>query len=174
MSRRLRIIASYVCLALCLGLIASWADSYRSMSLLSLRFTPPWSPHSTRKQYDGSTLAIWKRREATGNMLHGQMSFSATSFTSSHTSVECRLRRLPITSVRGDPHLFGLDFDVYFSPESWRVEMPHWPPVLAAGLLAVALRPSPRRRFSLRDLFLVTTILAATLGSLAAVSQLST
>jgi hypothetical protein len=41
---------------------------------------------------------------------------------------------------------------------------PHWLFLIIAGGLAVALKPAPRRKFSLRDLLVFVTVAAIAIG----------
>jgi hypothetical protein len=45
--------------------------------------------------------------------------------------------------------------------------LPIWSLVLTTALLAIAIRPKPRSRFGLRDLFTLTTVAAVVMGPLA-------
>lgn len=48
-----------------------------------------------------------------------------------------------------------------------RIQLPNWFLVLITLLLAIAIRPKPRFKFSLGDLFTLTTVAALTIGPLA-------
>lgn len=47
------------------------------------------------------------------------------------------------------------------------LQTPLWFPTLVTALLALAIRPAPRFKFNLRDLFTLTTVAALTIGPLA-------
>jgi hypothetical protein len=82
------------------------------------------------------------------------------------------------SNVLAKMHRFG-----FYWQESERVEMsprtgevvlyitevifPNWLPLLTTALLAIAIRPKPRWRFGLRDLFTLTTVAALVIGPLA-------
>ncbi len=50
--------------------------------------------------------------------------------------------------------------------------LPHWLFVIPAGLIAYVAKPKPLFRFSLRELFVLLTIMAITVGTLAAVLRI--
>jgi len=55
----------------------------------------------------------------------------------------------------------------------WHMRFPHWCSLLITGLLAILVRPTPRFRFTLRDLFAFTTIVAVVAGSFAALLRVA-
>lgn len=53
------------------------------------------------------------------------------------------------------------------------VTIPHWFAVLSTALLVIAIRPKPRWRFGLRELFLISTFGAFAFGTLAMLMRAS-
>ena len=54
-------------------------------------------------------------------------------------------------------------YQIRVGPRIWTIASPYWFKVLVFGLLALAIRPKPRLRFSLRHVFVITTFFAVTL-----------
>ncbi len=159
MPRRLRIAASYCCLVLCFATAASWYRSHHSYT--------------------------WIRGEPLGNELGIQPWQGRVEF---YIDFEPRPRvkdrwvwvendddepefafRAELMSQQGIPsHGFRLSE----MKSGWAASIPHWTLALVTAAACIALRPSPRLRFGLRDIFAVLTIAAVVFGSFKALPWL--
>lgn len=98
--------------------------------------------------------------------LRGLLSLHWNSFGSEYLSYNSARNVIPLSDV--PPLLFNLpNFSFDLGPQQWYVIIPHWFPVAALAVIAIAIRPAPRFKFNLRDLFTLTTVAALVIGPFA-------
>jgi hypothetical protein len=93
---------------------------------------------------------------------------------------QCNRSKSPASKARWESIRLPLDVNTQFLDFEWvawthpsgatyeRVRLPIWIFILATLLLAIAIRPQPRWRFGLLDLFTLSTVAAIVVGLLAA------
>jgi hypothetical protein len=160
----LRIIVSCFCLVLCVLFAASWVRSYICIDLVvtaDMRFN----------QWRTSIFEISS----------GQLRFQQAAIDGKPSELEMRviLKGQPVVHRWSDaelgkwvgPQSTYLGFAVHSSTDrqsgkrhlQWSV--PHWALVFVFGLAAYAAKPRPRFRFGLRELIVLSTVVAITLGT---------
>jgi hypothetical protein len=68
-----------------------------------------------------------------------------------------------------EPGLFDFKFGEIRWSRGWRASFPHWLPALTAGGLAALMKPAPRSRVSVREVFTILTMASVLLGIVAAI-----
>lgn len=153
--RTLRAGLALVCLALSLAYAAFWVRSHSYEQILSVGLTNsrvridslPAGLRIESRPYQKASPPFWHW----SSVRRGGDVFRSPRFPWEHDKL-----------VAGFAYARG--------PRPWGLALatPHWFPVVALALAAIALAPPPRWRFSLRRLLAVTTIVALALGALAA------
>lgn len=156
-----RIAASLICLAACVGFAALWARSYYFHDALT-------GPFTNSKIL---CLTSW----------HGRLSF-LTLLNNPPVPPEFGTHRPPpiddyilqvspadkwLAAVRDDDSISQLpQVGITFMRRGqWEACAPHWFLLLLAGALAIALKPKPRMRFSLRETLAILTVAAVVIGT---------
>jgi hypothetical protein len=169
----LRIIVSFFCLVLCVLFAALWVRSYfvaDSISTIDLSV----SPHETgtlqvsrgeaNYQYADHPagldhmLKIFPRRFPDGVRTSRMwLTYKATSLGKRRSGFKPDFELLGIgfytEAGRDGQHFLG-----------WR--LPFWILVFTSGIIAYAAKPTPRRQFGMRELLVLLTVGAITVGTL--------
>lgn len=154
-TRGIRTTAACACLVLLLGLLLLFGRSY-----------------SYRDTVQGPHFVVFSWR--------GQLAFGASDYrwnTKFHAASWPRrsLQQFPNGQLAAFgnraawppvPSLIGFSWTLI--PGEYRITFPHWAPIVLLALATVALKPSPRFRVGLREVFVLTTMLCLALGSVAA------
>jgi hypothetical protein len=151
---RLRTIVSCFCLVLCVLFAALWVRSCFRFDFVTQRVRGPVDSPNAIKFGFGQGIAAYERdRNPSKNA--GKVLWRRGSVT------------LPVASKT----LFlNFEWVAWTHPNGAtyeRVRIPIWCFILFTLLLAIAIRPQPRWRFGLRDLFTLTTVAALVIGPLA-------
>jgi len=163
--RRLRILASVLCLIICVVLLAFWLRSYHAVAALQGRLST------------GSCLRIAFLQGNVEFHLQGlfvpETHFQYTGVVDTGIDWKCHTltvsRQLELLNGAGlSPTTFG--FRARILPGSWGVAAPYWFRMLSICPLAVLLKPEPRLRVGLRDLFIIVTLVALIRGAFEALA----
>lgn len=154
MVRILRVVIACSCFAVCVGVLVLWLRSYASRDSLH---GPPVSVFAWRGQ-----IAVWVMPE-----------MGVTRWHVYSRSIK-RLRLSPQGELLAfgspatwppKPHPLGFSWERL--PAEQRIVFPHWFPALLSAIVALLVKPPPRLRLGLRELFTLTTIAALTVGGIA-------
>jgi len=150
--------------------MASWVDSHRSLLRVSGNFFT--DQHFRLDLFHPGEFDLYEFTSVDGSdHPPKQFTFSYVVTEENVKLVRDGLALDPYAPPR--PRTF-LGFYMGRSQEGFlKLLIPHWFPVLSSGLLAVLLRPKPRWQFGLRDLFAITTIVAAVVGGFAVLHRLA-
>ena len=151
LKRQLRISAALACLAVCVALIAFWWESY---------------------SYHGSIVGPFTKNSKIA---------VASSWGTLELSWETVLDRDPppdewmwkfermdsdsLKSMRYSRRSW-LGFALIIIQNRWDVVAPYWAYIVMTTAIAILLKPPPRHRVSIRDLLVVTFVVAAMLATL--------
>jgi hypothetical protein len=149
--RRLRVGMAMLCLVGCFLTVALWAYSYRYYCTAETALSGSWM-FTADSDVDSLGLDMFWGQD-------GEDTHRAWLQTTAFEATRFRLPSRPDFDWQG---LFA--FDGLWAEEYCFVEIPYWSLALTFGLLALLLRPPPRLRFGLRELFVVVTLAAITLG----------
>jgi hypothetical protein len=153
---KMRIAFSVACGILCLLLIVLWVRSY-------------W-------RWDNFYLELGTKQATVVATWQGTLQFGLTGYRT-EIPIEWVHRSMPIEEflIKMKDILvtenFGLVRLAYSSPQEWFVQIRIWLPVLFAGALAVLPWIHWSKRFSLRTLLIITTLLAVLLGGIVYTSR---
>jgi hypothetical protein len=157
----LRIIVSCFCLVLCVLFAALWVRSYSSGD--TIRYA-----QRSEIDFDNDTKVmpgdLWSATSGDGIVLLKHQSGSSDS-------ADWTVNYFPeVTPWFGGTNFFGFAFLQYNSPNAdasaTAVGMPHWFLVLLIATISLVVKPKPRFRFGLRELFVLSTVGAITVGTL--------
>jgi len=152
--RHFRIATSYLCLGLCLAAGAVWVHScYRHSQIVS------FAPSEAGWMIDtgqGKTMLIRCDRVSDKN----DRSWGYYSAPIRQPDWERDVAGI----LQNHRMVFG--FHARHDNEAFDVLVSHWLPFCLFGGLAILLRPKPRRRMGLRDMFAIVTVAAIALGGL--------
>jgi hypothetical protein len=151
MSQLLRMIVAYTCLVLVIAFVSLWMASYFWRIGISCRLN------------SDERLAMGSER--------GQLNWNWHYWTPGEVTDPIRWSVMPIEDHdriwqrhRGriwppEPSLIG--FSTFRSDrETLYVAMPHWFPILLIGVMGFIAKPRPKLKLGIRDLLILTTILA--------------
>ena len=144
-------IISYFCLILCILFMALWTWSYQ---------TPANTIYSLAPRHETEVCL------ANGLGYFG-VAYRRNYFSNPNTN--WRLNKLTDRDMKNAGDDVGIHRNNDPSHSGWYIFSPHWLLVLVTGLLAIAIRPVPRWRASLRELFLFITLGAITVGTVVVV-----
>jgi len=168
MRRKMRIASSYLCLTLFIASAILWVYSYRVSTKAVLN-----------NNSDGSWyMSSWE----------GRMTLIRTKYRSPNPS-QTRLFITPAAEFRAQKSFAvknsrgpllnpasALDFASFegvwadgIFKRMWGTHYPHWLSCILLACLASVLRPSPRFRFKLIEVFALVTIAAAVVGSISTI-----
>jgi hypothetical protein len=165
MSLRLRIATSYIFLTLSLATAAIWGHSYYA----KLRIANTDQPYSFAIESWKGRLDITERNLDVGSECEPKWHFSVVETEWLNERREMAAGWGPLREPK--PFTFNVrkDFQttrngrVFYSRE---ITLPLWSIMLATTALAVVLRPSPRRKFKLVEVFICIAIAAVVLTGL--------
>jgi hypothetical protein len=152
MSHLLRTTMAYTCLVLVMVFVALWVASYFFLILASCRLNA---------------------HERLGfNSERGQLNWSWHRWTPGEVTYPIYWRAIPIEHIDRimqrhrrvwplEPSLIG--FATRRDDRAFQVVTPHWFPVLLIGAVGFIAKPRPKLKLSIRDLLIITTILAIVL-----------
>lgn len=153
----LRIIVSCFCLVLCVLFAAIWVQSYRSCMVAIL----------ARADYPPPILQIWGTYCSRGLIqVHYDPKHSSPKtkwildIVPGSTDLQLvSLQTQYLTTWKG---MFGFGCSVsrFNGQVSRTLTFPIWMPKAVFGFLTILIRPMPRWRFGLHELFVLTTIVA--------------
>jgi hypothetical protein len=150
MLRRLRIAACLICFAAFVTSGVMWVESYFRHNAINAKLS-------------ASRLLLVVSRQ-------GELKLDSLPDESPHWVWASLPLDTPIMFNRGKAlqppnanHGFYLQF---WNLLRWTLAFPHWFAVVVTGVLTIALRPRPRWRFTLRDIFVATTLFAIILGTI--------
>jgi hypothetical protein len=149
MPRRLLNIASIVCLVLCVALMGMWVRSYYYSYDFGGRLFPSTNVHIFA---DEGTLSF--------DLIARHLAVEDWYVESQPADIET-----PFGVAQGFWRSLGFGVDP--TPIGTIVWVPYWFLVLICGLLGFGLRLRWPPRFTLRTLFIATTVLAVVLGMIA-------
>lgn len=153
--RLFRTLAAWVFVALSLLFVALWVDSYRMRSELSGSLSP-------------GTFVNVGYVKGVARIVVADL----THFSWPDNYQKWAFKRFPTDASS----IWFLDktFDSFHwkrTETSQYIVIPFWSLVLVSAAIAVALRPKPRLRFGLRDLLILTVLVAVTFGGVEALSR---
>jgi hypothetical protein len=157
----LRILVAYSCLVLVMVFIALWVASYFFLILASCRLNADerLGFNSERGQLNWSWHQ-WTPGEVTYPSYWRAISIEQINRSRQH-------RKLPWSRGIGrvwppEPSLIG--FGTFRSDrQDLYVVTPHWFPIVLIGAVGIIAKPRPKLKMSIRDLLIITTILAIVL-----------
>jgi hypothetical protein len=150
MPRRLLNVASVVCLVLCVALMGMWVRSEQYLDGLT---GPIWSKQAELVSVPGRLEMTQRPRDAPPNIWHW---------------FERALPPNELLSEIEDAKKFStFGFQTHALWMGSAMQVPYWFLVLTSGSLAMVLRLRWPWRFTLRSLFIATTVLAVVLGMIA-------
>ncbi len=169
----LRIIVSCFCLVLCVSFAALWPRSYSWYERVTL-ITPYVEAIIEVSFYNGPPKGTAAFRVYF--LPDGSMGGFAELSRRPVTPVRNRVtpvtfgNRVPvIVRIRGDG-ILGFKAKAYHSvigPRILTLQAPHWFLIALTAILAYIAKPKPRWQFGMRELFVLSTIGAITVGALA-------
>jgi hypothetical protein len=152
----LRTVAACLCLEICLFFSILWAASYSTGIQINGKL--PWQRWFTMWSAEGglylgcsATLEDQPKPEWVLNQNPYSTWEKLRRFTQQHRTT---------SSFMG--------YSLWHHPDRFGMTCPHWLPVLMTGAIAVLLRPKPRLNFGTRDMLLLTSVVAMTLGVVSA------
>jgi hypothetical protein len=149
--RRARVGLALASLALSFIVAALWLESYHTSIEVRVRLI------SVR------TYGVWS--------YPGLVGFSPLpgDGTGIPPGLSCSVRTLPSKLLRPLPHPLRPTLSIYpySGPNHWQLSSPHWLLVLLLASAAVLLKPSPRTRCRLRELFAIVTLATVAFGGVA-------
>jgi hypothetical protein len=155
--RAIRGVVSIACLLACVGFAALWVRSYYSHDTLCRWSGSDW--HVGAWSLDGQITHTALRRA-----FNGGMPVAPWTWTRRPTAVQRLLAGGQPSEV---PTLLGFGYS-RLRNRGYTFIVPHWFLVAMTGTLAVAVKPTPRLRFSVRDLLVAMTMVAVVVAALAA------
>lgn len=159
--RRLRNVASLLCLTVCIVFVAFWVQSYDLYGAMQSRLTP--------------TKAVAMRWFQGGMTFYGINDSGRVDVSSLDRSFHFEPAEEYLAKLRAAKAMPNFpayyQFSIHSSPGLFSVTAPHWFLVVVTGMLAVLSKPKPRFKFSLRDILIVVTLVAVVLGALEAASK---
>ncbi len=176
MRQQIRILLSHLWLTLCLVTIALWLHSYHARAVIGHKYVRfyncslrSWEGlfdfhevcYDAQRDYEPLELRFWltPAEEYRQGVLDGVKAWGGTP----------RVPQAFTFDVRKDIRVAHDGRHVY----SRTVTLPHWALVLLLLALFVVIRPPPRTRFGLRDLWVATTLLAFAAAGLGACMRMS-
>ena len=153
--RRFRTVASYCCVFFCLVAAASWFRSYHSYAWIRVM---PFGKSEVCLQPWRGRVELYVYTELLPHDVGGRR---WVWFEVSRGDAEFE-HRAELMSDQGIP---SHGFRIQKMRRGWTVSVPHWLLTLVSAIACIALRPSPRLQFRLRDMLVVVTIVAIVLGS---------
>jgi hypothetical protein len=153
MSQLIRMVVAYTCLVLVTAFVALWVASYFFLVSVS------WRLNSDERVGMGGE--------------RGQLNWSWHYWTPGEVTYPIYWRVMPIEDHDRmmnrmmprkriwppEPSLIG--FGTWRSDrESFYVVMPHWFPILLIGAIGIIAKPRPKLTLGIRDLLILTTLLA--------------
>lgn len=149
----LRIIVSCFCMVVCVLFAALWARSYIHWDIFSYHDSSRWLSMSVSQGVLNIDTGLWS--DATHEL--PRLYWQQMDPVQPKLGPGERLAKMP-----------WFECEVYATGVS-HLLIAIWLPVLTAIVLATLIRPQPRLRFGLRELFVLSTIGAITVGILAVV-----
>jgi hypothetical protein len=158
--RAIRGVVSIACLLACVGFAALWVRSY--------------SWHDTIFKLDPGRyweVASWQGKLAVDiSTTRGVRASEIRLFCMPADEWREMFRRITIgATALPEPDIMGFGWQT--SRYDVRASAPHWFAVVVAGALAVALKPKPRLRFTIRDLLVAMTMIAVVVAALASLPR---
>jgi hypothetical protein len=152
MTQLIRMLVAYTCLVLVMAFVALWVASYFWLSIISY----------TSKSEE--RFAVSSER--------GQLQWTWSRWIPGVVAYPIYWRVMPIEDNerfmklhRGvwppEPSLIG--FATRRDDRTFQVVTPHWFPILLIGAIGFIAKPRPKLKLSIRDLLIITTILAVLL-----------
>jgi hypothetical protein len=153
MTQLIRMTVAYTCLVLVMVFVALWAASYFFLILASYRLNAD------------ERLGI--------NSERGQLNWSWHQWTPGEVTYPIYWRAIPLEQTDRmmhrsrriwppEPSLIG--FGTFRSDrQDLYVVTPHWFPIVLIGAVGIIAKPRPKLKLSIRDLLIITTILAIVL-----------
>ncbi|TWU30264.1 hypothetical protein Pla144_10500 [Bythopirellula polymerisocia] len=168
MWQQLRLGAACFSLGLCAFLGVVGVRSYDYYGALYGRFSP--SRQWVLSSWEGRILVGWNIIPSPGvvsqsvDIISNRVGFLEGGFVPAKTHTDHTrfvFGRIPLLL---DPPKFYFGFNGQLRKLVWKGSIPYWFLCLATAMLAILLKPKPRLRYSLRELFVITTIVAFMLG----------
>jgi hypothetical protein len=162
--RAIRGVVSIACLLACIGFAALWVrshywhdslDWWRPDRYVGVR---SWAGHVTHMSFQREPLS--------------PMPGSPLGLTGARTDENSHAILTAAQGMIFEDRTLVLGFGYWQTAvESYMLTVPHWFLVAVSGALAVALKPKPRWRFSVRDLLFATTMIAVIVAALASLPR---
>lgn len=160
MTQIARIVLAYVCLVLCIGVATSWTRSYYAKSNAKGSLTP--IQRFSIVSWHGQLQWRWYVDERSRPGLKWDWNTSSESFANNPIARHPAISQLP--QQHEVPRL--LNFSGRFDRLEWSGNSPHWFLLVGFAILAYLLKPIPKLRFGIRDILILTTIVAIVLSGL--------
>lgn len=160
MTQIIRIVLAYLCLVLFIGAAISWTRSYyaKSNAKGSLTLIQRFSIVS----WHGQVQWRWYVDERGRPGLKWDWNTSCDQFANTPIGRHPAMRHLP--QQLEAPGL--LNISGRFDRFEWSGNNPHWFFLIGFAILAYLLKPKPKLRFGIRDILILTTIVAIFLAGL--------
>ncbi len=150
-TRSLRSVAACSCFAAVLGLLLLFGRSFSSRDTLQGPCIAVFSWHGQL-----AIMIDWDRKNA-------RLLTASRPRSSLHLFPDGQLMAFGNRAI-WPPTPSPIGFSWKGGLEEPRIAFPHWSLIVLLALIATALKPPPRLRFSLRGLLMLTTILALAIG----------
>jgi hypothetical protein len=154
----LRMLVAYTCLVLVMAFVVLWVASYFWNIYLSCRLNSDerFSLNSERGQLHWSWHP-WTLGDATDPINWDVAAIE--HIDRFRQDMNARMNQDSSLVWPPEPSLIG--FDTYSSGHYlFAVVMPHWFPILLVAIVGIIAKPRPKLKLGIRDLLIVTTILA--------------
>jgi hypothetical protein len=165
--RAIRGVVSVACLLASVGFAALWVRSYWWIDGFAWG-PPPTStgmrcePHLAGQSADGRVLFVRFSDESWRGPPHE----SSLALECQSRSKTARLWWFP--DYAGGLLRYGFR---RFATDGYSLDCPHWCLIVAFGAFAVAVKPKPRLRFTIRDLLVAMTLVAVVVAALASLPR---
>lgn len=152
MSQLIRMIVAYTCLVFVVAFVALWVASYFWLVSVSFRID---SDGQIGVNSERGQLNWFKLGQMNGDVV-GPIYWQAISLEIADRWMQRQRRTWP-----PEPTLIG--FDVRSDYRLLQVVTPHWFPILLIGIVGIFAKPRPQLKLGIRDLLIITTIVAVLL-----------